>query len=393
MKKERLIILWIFGILVLSCTQKPNSSNDIETINIDLNCPVEYAFTDFMDIERVVALETAEEALISGIDRLIIKNNRIYTFAARQRVHIFSAKGKYLNSVGHKGKGPSEMILATDFDLSPDGKQIALWDRDGHKVLIFKTNGDFIKQIVSKDIQWVFRFCWLQENRFLLSSLYIPQESVDGAFQAYLLDESMNVIKGLIPYDEKFERLGIGGKVFQKYENGTTYFRHPIEGTVFKIEDDMATKNYHFSFGQNELKDARKVEYVKDNRLMHKDYIHATHAILIDFQELNDWFYTRYRFEGKDYSLCINKTSGLQKRYRHTLSFDFLTDIRVLAVSKDRLVAMIEPFRLKEKLAKISDRDREKYNKEVEFWENIVNDKADADNPFIVFMKPKRFES
>lgn len=386
----RYLIVLSFLLLIFSCTGESSQDKEGIIFPVDIECPVVFPLTDFFEVIDYVELETVESGLVSYISRIIINEKRIYIFSEKKGVQVFSDTGKYLYNIGKSGKGPNELINPTDFDLSPNGDQVAIWDRDGAKLVIHDLDGNVIQSIKSKQVKWGFRFCWLATDRFLLSSLYLPQKSVSGEHQVYLLDQSLKIVNGEIPYEKKLEGLGEMGKVFQKYSDGSVQFRHPTEGDVF-IMNPNAKRLYGFDFGTNQLKNERRVEYIKNPKLAYEDYLKSNYAKMINFIDLDRYFYGGYVFQGKYYSVLINKDNGTQRRYRHSLSLDFLSDIQVIGYCNEKLLAYVEPYKLKEKLMKVTAQDRIKYEKEIKFWKKIVKDKPDTDNPIIVFLKPREF--
>jgi hypothetical protein len=387
---KNVVMYFAICVTFISCL-KIDDISDGEKILVDTKCPSIFPFTDFMKVEKVIELESKEDALIAGILDVKVRDKRIFIFAEKSKFYVFNQDGKYLNSIGKKGNGPNEFNYPFDFDLSPDGEKVAIWDYINSKLLFYKIDGQFIDGIRSKEIRRGFKFCWIHDNRFLLSSLYRSQNNTGERFQLYLTDENLNVIKGCIPYDKQFEGLRCDNTIFQKYHNGLIYFRHPIEGEVYQFIDNDFKSKYSISFGDYDLPNERKKEYIDNVSLYAKDAMYSKYAILHGFYELKDWYYLWYNFNGKVYSQCINKINRKQVRYTHASPFDYLSDIKIAGIYNDHLIAFIEPYSIKEKLLKITEQQRLKYKKGIEFWEGIIKNKSDDDNPLLVYLKPQNY--
>ena len=60
-------------------------------------------------VVQIVPLETTDEALIANIDKIDIKNNRIYIMDRHAKsVYVYDMNGKYLNRINNIGQGPGE---------------------------------------------------------------------------------------------------------------------------------------------------------------------------------------------------------------------------------------------------------------------------------------------
>ncbi len=381
--RQALIVYFLFGLFLWQGCTHNSATHKTLTYNIDLTKNITYPFSEFMSVSRVVHLETDRNSLLKGIERIRVTDDYIFIFSNREVVKVFSHDGKYLYDIGKKGKGPEELLMATDFDISPDMKEVAIWDRNRSELKLYKINGDFIKSIKSQKIQWVFRVCWLKQNRFLLSSLNRPHE--DKRYQIYLLDESLNVIKGMIPYDEKLDFWTITGPVFVKDSEGTVHFRHPFGTEIYEVTND-AHKKYSLNFGQHQLNNSDKERFAKNSKLLFT----SPKAIVIRYQETDKYIYCRHQFENRNYSLLINKDTKEQKRYNHSNPFDYSVFISIVGVYKNSFVGLINPYKLREKLSKINKSDEVKHKAGIEYWKNIAKDTEDTDNPIIVFLNPEK---
>jgi hypothetical protein len=88
--------------LTASCHKE---APDYKTVAVDINnfCPIEDLFEDYYS----VPLETTNECLISGIDKIQIEKNNIYILdKKRHTVHIFNKNGFFIKKINRYGQGP-----------------------------------------------------------------------------------------------------------------------------------------------------------------------------------------------------------------------------------------------------------------------------------------------
>jgi hypothetical protein len=96
---------------VTSCTEKKKEDGAEKVICFDSQKSIKlYDMKDMMDSTfSIIPLETDDEALIGEIDKIEIRNNRIYIMDhLSQSVYIFDMGGKYLNKKTAIGQGPGE---------------------------------------------------------------------------------------------------------------------------------------------------------------------------------------------------------------------------------------------------------------------------------------------
>lgn len=376
--------LVLISAILFSCSNSKQSFNYTNYI-IDPDCHLENSFENFMNIKEVIELETNKESLIKSINRIIIKDSLIYIFQRKRDIKVFDRVGKFRNSIGKKGKGPGELVAPYDFDLSPDGKKVAIWDRDGCKISFYTPSGHFIKSVANIKINYGFGFCWAKENDLLFSSMYRKQEA--GCFQAYRTDTLLTDFEGIVPYDERFEDISISGQALNKKENGDVILRHHIESEVYNVTAEPKLES-KLDFGIDYLPEERKLEYVSNKMLFGEDAMNSNFTLLIKYFEGDNWIYGFYLKNGEKYSIIINKDSNKQKKYKHYTSTDYLSDVAIIGNSSNQLIGRIEPYKLKERISQMSNKEKEEFRRKVPLLYDLMAGKDIADNPILVFMTP-----
>lgn len=106
-------------------------------------------FSDlFTDDFNVVKLETSIECLVSNITDLILFNNRLLIFDAKQgSILIFDKEGKYINKIFPKGKGPLEINQITDYAINHKKQSVDIFDFTKQKIISFDVEGNPLSEI------------------------------------------------------------------------------------------------------------------------------------------------------------------------------------------------------------------------------------------------------
>ncbi|MBR7096708.1 MAG: 6-bladed beta-propeller, partial [Alistipes sp.] len=89
-----------------------------------------------------VPLETTDASLVGNISKLLYDDGKLIVVdKENNKILVFdAATGKFLNCIGHQGRGPKEYISLRDVVVA-DGKLYVL---DMGKILTYKLSGEFV---------------------------------------------------------------------------------------------------------------------------------------------------------------------------------------------------------------------------------------------------------
>ncbi|MFC0878287.1 6-bladed beta-propeller [Saccharicrinis sp. FJH2] len=155
MRKKRNAQLFLILVL-LSCIACKNVNQDsLEDLNIYamLQQKEEVVSLDnYFDRIELIPLETRSDILVSGILWFEADSRFFYLSDNFNNLFIFDAdSGRFHAKISMHGKGPGEFIEISDFSVSSDGKTVAIGDMSQHKILLFTTEGNFIKEFKTEN--------------------------------------------------------------------------------------------------------------------------------------------------------------------------------------------------------------------------------------------------
>lgn len=136
---KRIIILFLSAIIFYSCTEK--NKNEKNTIYVDLNQKQAVSIFDIFSKIDIIPLETNDSSLIKQITKVIVKDNRFYILDETNQILTFSADGKFLFRINHRGEGPTDYISISDFNVFNDS--LFLLSNLDNKMHIYDSNGNF----------------------------------------------------------------------------------------------------------------------------------------------------------------------------------------------------------------------------------------------------------
>ncbi|MEW6455786.1 MAG: 6-bladed beta-propeller [Acidobacteriota bacterium] len=92
--------------------------------------------------------EGQEEYMFSFIPALDVdEEGRMYVVDAKgAHIRVFDNSGKYLQTIGRKGKGPGEMLMPWSIHITPQ-KEIMVLDSMNYNLQFFSLKGDFLRSL------------------------------------------------------------------------------------------------------------------------------------------------------------------------------------------------------------------------------------------------------
>ena len=173
MRQVKFLVIVLLS-FTFSCRKSNSYSASKEEAQIVINIDSVQLVSLKIGETRYVPLETSDDCLIGNVDKVLIKNEKIYIsdFNKAMALFVFDLNGKYILKISKRGQGPGEYISFRDFDVNSKG-DIFMFDVFGQKVLIFNFEGKSLGEFTFK---YNFESFFVAEDRIYLSSLW----GVDG---------------------------------------------------------------------------------------------------------------------------------------------------------------------------------------------------------------------
>ena len=230
---------YIYGLLSAlfllgSCKSDPPVNAD-RSILVNTNKIDTTSF--FLDdkLNKHIVLETTPESTIGTIDKLIVRENKIYILDKEitKSLFVFSIEGKFLYKINRAGRGPGEYIEPDDFSIDHSKNEVLIWDRDQKKIL-FHNKTQFIKE---KSIPHNFSFISHLRNHIVAINNSCMEEK--NCFKVLLFDRAFNIKEKLESFERKDDRVNWDLQIPLFENNSGVYITEAFSNTIYKMDNDL----------------------------------------------------------------------------------------------------------------------------------------------------------
>ena len=263
--KYTIIILLTSAFIISGCVKNKSTSlykkNNIRSVNIDTSEEIDTVLlSDIITSIDGYSLELCADSEIGTISKVKIFKDILFVFDKiyAKKVLAFDLKnnGKYLFSIGKKGKGPDEFIKISDFSIDESKKQILVTDVSRKRISFFDLEGKFINQSKLK-------FNPINVECDEKYYYFLKMIEGDNDFGIVVLDKNFNLINNLFP-SNIHPVYSYNKQCFLKYDNKIK-INYPSCNKIYEIVGDaikpeLEITNCNLSFS----------EYVVENKIDQK---------------------------------------------------------------------------------------------------------------------------
>ena len=134
----------LFLFCFISCSQEKYKIR-LDSLS-DIKKGVSYSLDSVVYKVDTVYLETTDSCLIDGISSIKEMDGYYYiTSEKNQALYKFRKDGRFISKIGTRGQGPGEYISLRQIELDHDNKWIYNLDYFGCHMLVFDSNGNYLK--------------------------------------------------------------------------------------------------------------------------------------------------------------------------------------------------------------------------------------------------------
>lgn len=248
----KFIVLALTGILCLACSSKV-SNGEIYIHHVDLSQRNEVSVFDLVDSISVVALETSDSCLVSCINCIRKKDNKLYILDGRQETFFcFNMDGTFLFKIHSFGNGPEEYQHIESFSLDEQGN-IYLVEPWGiiHQ---YDSHGKFVRRMEVFDKINVINDLYYANGQLITVNVFhevtIGHISLqDGPISTYKIAEEFSLERA-IPYQY----------------GESVYLVSSLAGQICKLGNENYTPYLQWDFGKANNDTIDILEKVKERR-------------------------------------------------------------------------------------------------------------------------------
>lgn len=329
-------LLTLFTFFTLSCF----SQNAVGVKNINVKyTPGAGELSALIKSYEILPLDAKPEAYVKNPCREIFSDSLILIMDGSQnKVMIFNSKGRFINSISKKGRGPQEYNYITDFFFNSASRVVSVVDRD--KIKCYNIKGEFIKE-VSLEFN-PNRITFLPPDSHIVEKV-VPTDHPESDYYIRLTNKDFRTQSARLQLKPLTgPGFGVEGQIYRTLVNGKTgYFFSYFGDTVYHINNEQIRPAYTFNYD-------KKTTIVTDGTLNPK--VDETYRYLnyFELQELNMLFYT---FREEHFCLVFNPKSSSVKTYKTTFVLRDVVDgkgiILTNSLSVGKLIEKIDPVKKK----------------------------------------------
>lgn len=254
---KHLLPALIVIITICSCTTQADKQKD-NSIYVDIEKRDQVSLFDIFSHVEVIPLETTEESLIKGVNKLIFHDDIHYILDYRNsEILLFDTNGKYINKISDRGDGPKQYLNISDFEIDDANSQISVLAPVNNSMYEYDLEGDFAAKYKLPNIMGAYRsFISLNKDTIVYFTF-----DYDNRIKLYSKSEN-RIVKELFP--EKENILNNFSNYIFPYAN---YLHRSASNTLYKIENKGAIiDGYTWDFGKlnnsiSQLRDIKKIPY------------------------------------------------------------------------------------------------------------------------------------
>lgn len=248
---HRILFLLPCIFLAVTCrrTEEIKKKDNIEIINIDPRSTRVALLSDFFDTIYYIPLETKDSVVVGSIHKIEFFKNRVFiSDNISNKVYVFNMMGKYLNSIGKKGKGPGEISKISETAVDTFTNSILIFDFNLKKELRYDFSGDFINEKTNS--RWITECCLLDSAKYICrTGNYYSADSDEKTVYKINLVSGERIIKSFFPYKERPE--------ITTYELSRIFTKTPYKLYIGQLFNDTI-----YEFCNEDIRPVFRINYI-----------------------------------------------------------------------------------------------------------------------------------
>jgi hypothetical protein len=389
----------IFFVFAINCQNTENKDeNRLITFNLkELPKVTSVKLSDlgFTDIEYI-PLETKEQSMITGTDDLLTRNKlvigeRSYLMQRFTTILEFKTDGKFITTIGTKGRGPNEFTAAHDVNINPTNQDIYLLARWQKKFFVYSENGKLLR---------TFPFTFSpSEFHFIGDKILCYSENHMGDIQnSYtLIDTNGRVIKNFpnrYPF-KNHDAYGIWAEnLFYRFDD-KLFKKEVYSDTIYSYDNENFKPHMVIQVGEKLISPKARTE--SDGMFLAKNYITP-----LNLFEFGDYVYYEfmYRFVLPDDVLIYSFIGSKKNNFKAIITTgQGLTNdldggpnfLPKTIKDNNTLIGWVDALKLKAHVASEAFKNsKPKYPDKKKELEKLANSLKETDNPVLMLVRLKK---
>lgn len=361
---KRVLIFYMLALLFSSCNSGYNGKENVETLIIDgIVSENKFDLSEICSGFNYVQLDPSKNIFYEGFPDVIVRDSLLFMLDNKKGCYAFNINnGKQLLHINNIGMGPQEMASPRAFYPDLSKGRLEIYDARRRKLFFYNMKGDFLKSVPSRGLLFV-DFTKRKNGEYLLyTGNHINNINGEMINNSLLVTDSAFTLKRtMFEITPERSRFQTSSQVFT-WADEQLLFRNFPDGHLYDLSGnvpepllrlDFKEKNIPSSFEKNEkeFKTADWVRFAKEKGYSAgiSGYHENTSYKFIRFISFEKWksYYVIYNTSNASYALCSEENV-------HNDIDGGITG-KIVHLDNDRIIILIEPYMLLEKLQKLDE--------------------------------------
>ena len=385
-----LLLCLILASICFSCSEQHEISNKVLNIFEDNEIIEGYNYSEFLEYEDIIYLESTIDSYIGQIDKIILSDDKLFILDKyiSKAVFVFNLDGSFDFKINLKGKGPGEFGTPVDIDIAED--KIHLLSASPRKIIQYDLFGKYQKEIYLNPLVPGTLFSFM-DGKYILYTMNhktIHMEQVIDYNYCVFNDQGKLIEKYL---NQKSVNRGFSENILHNNAqlrkfNGEVILTLPASDTIFSYNGIEVSSKYIADFGNKTIPKNYFKSVVHDQHDQLSDSQYA-HSITNTFVDKNNIFF-QFTAGNRVYSYLSNFS-----RDKSVLASGLMDDIyyafpRFMNYCDHRIIACLTPSQLSYNIN--YGQEKGWIPKDNSTMTNrIINNVTDESNPIIFLLKFK----
>lgn len=319
-------------LFALGCRERQATNKEAVVVKVDYTQAEQQLdlSTILEDDIEIIPLQTSGESIIGEIDDVRIVGDKVFVIDLKlPRVAVFDRSGKFIRTIGRRGRGPNEFAGITSVEVTND--YVAIYDRLKEQLFFYNIDGSF-RSVKDVSNLWAMDIIAVGDKLYFVNA---GSQTDKGCYRLFELSKDGDYLNSALPFSKKIaDRVTWGLDRYSAKNGDELMFYQPPYDSLFVIKGLELEKLYYVDFGARKVPESvislggteTLSTIMRDNYISGVDHVQLTDKYLIvHFSEEDDFtaFFNRETGEVKVYSWLIDtRHPGLG----YSLSTDIIRD-------------------------------------------------------------------
>lgn len=322
-----------------------------------------------------IKLETSEECIVGDISQLFFLDTLMIVVdnQSTKSIFFFDMMGNYKYKIYKLGNGPGEYTSIWNVCLTPDNKQLVIYDNLQHRVLFYSINGEYVKTEKQPFMLDYFVYMKSGYKAFNVDGMFDDKLGKEKNKSLIVSTSDNKLVYGFWDCIYRSDFTYSKNRILRNFGD-QTFFSPNISDTIYELTDESILAKYHINLGDFGIPEIRKISDKEFSKLLDSHFFFNG-----DFVELENFTYlnimTRFGYPGAVYSHKAKKTFLQSGFGKHPLFIFLNNQVPVARFDDNSIVIQVPSYNVLSLKNRLCD-DNLEYKSELDLIYQNMNENS-----------------